>query len=78
MERVKEVRQCGMIAAIEMEGFDPSQRIGLKIHQHCVKEGVLIRPLGSVIYIMTPYVIQTDELKSVFNAIEAAILSIDV
>lgn len=78
MERVKEVRQCGMIAAIELEGFDPSQRIGLKIHQHCVKEGVLIRPLGSVIYIMTPYVIQTDELKSVFNAIEAAVLSIDV
>ncbi len=71
--RVKEVRQCGMIAAIELEGFDPSERIGLKIHQYCMAQGVLIRPLGSVIYVMTPYVISFDELKRVFDAIEAAL-----
>jgi adenosylmethionine-8-amino-7-oxononanoate aminotransferase len=78
LERVKEVRQCGMIAAIELEGFDPHQRIGLKIHQHCMAQGVLIRPLGSVIYVMTPYVITPDELERVFEAIEAAVKSIDV
>lgn len=76
--KVKEVRQCGMIAAIELEGFEPSERIGLKIHQHCMKNGVLIRPLGSVIYVMTPYVITPDELKTVFSAIEKAIESIDI
>lgn len=75
---MKEVRQCGMIAAIELEGFDPRERIGLKIHQHCMREGVLIRPLGSVIYVMTPYVITNDELKRVFSAIERAIGSIDI
>src|SRR3989338_4097639 len=63
LPRVKEVRQCGMIAAIELEGFDPSERIGLKIHHYCMAQGVLIRPLGSVIYVMTPYVISFDELK---------------
>ena len=73
LPRVKEVRQCGMIAAIELEGFDPSERIGLKIHQYCMAHGVLIRPLGSVIYVMTPYVISFDELKRVFDAIEAAL-----
>jgi len=73
LPRVKEVRQCGMIAAIELEGFDPSERIGLKIHQYCMAQGVLIRPLGSVIYVMTPYVISFDELKRVFDAIEAAL-----
>jgi adenosylmethionine-8-amino-7-oxononanoate aminotransferase len=78
LERVKEVRQCGMIAAIELEGFDPRERVGLKIHQHCMREGVLIRPLGSVIYVMTPYVITNDELKRVFSAIERAIESIDI
>lgn len=78
LERVKEVRQCGMIAAIELEGFDPSQRIGLKIHQHCMAQGVLIRPLGSIIYVMTPYVITPDELERVFDAIEEAVKSIDV
>jgi len=73
MSRIKEVRQCGMIAAIELEGFDPSERIGLKIHRLCMAQGVLIRPLGSVIYVMTPYVITLDELKSVFDAIESAL-----
>lgn len=76
--RVKEVRQCGMIGAIELEGFDPSERVGLKIHQHCMAGGVLIRPLGSVIYVMTPYVITPEELKTVFSTIEEAIRSIDI
>ncbi|MDP3292667.1 MAG: adenosylmethionine--8-amino-7-oxononanoate transaminase [Sulfuricurvum sp.] len=78
LARVKEVRQCGMIAAIELEGFDPRERIGLKIHQHCMREGVLIRPLGSVIYVMTPYVITPDELKTVFKAIKEAINSVNI
>lgn len=73
LPRVKEVRQCGMIAAIELEGFEPHERIGLKIHQLCMAQGVLIRPLGSVIYVMTPYVITQDELKSVFDAIESTL-----
>ena len=75
---VKEVRQCGMIAAIELEGFDPCERIGLKIHQYCMVKGVLIRPLGSVIYVMTPYVITSGELRTVFDAIEGSIRSIDI
>jgi len=74
--RVKEVRQCGMIAAIELEGFDPSERIGLKIHQHCMTQGVLIRPLGSIVYVMTPYVITPEELTKVFDAIMSALKSI--
>ncbi len=73
MNRVKEVRQCGMIAAIELEGFEAHERIGLKIHQLCLTQGVLIRPLGSVVYVMTPYVITPDELKQVFDAIAFAL-----
>ncbi|ADR33529.1 adenosylmethionine-8-amino-7-oxononanoate aminotransferase apoenzyme [Sulfuricurvum kujiense DSM 16994] len=73
LPKVKEVRQCGMIAAIEVEEFEPHERIGLKIHRLCMEQGVLIRPLGSVIYVMTPYVITPDELKSVFDAIESAL-----
>lgn len=80
MERVKEVRQCGMVAAIELKGFEPSQRIGLKIHRHCLSNGVLVRPLGSVVYVMTPYVITHEEMKQVFRAIKEAIeaVSIDI
>lgn len=76
INRVKEVRQCGMIAAIELEGFESHERIGLKIHQHCMTQGVLIRPLGSVVYVMTPYVITPDELTKVFDAIMSALKNI--
>jgi len=70
---VKETRQCGMIGVIELCGFDPSVRIGVKIHRYCLGLGVLIRPLGSVIYVMPPYVITPSELTSVFDAIESAL-----
>lgn len=78
MQYVKEVRQCGMIAAIELVEFDPSMRIGLQIHRACMEQGVLIRPLGSVIYVMTPYVITFEEIQRVFNAIEGSIRSINI
>lgn len=70
---VKEIRQCGMIGVIELHGFDPSERIGVKLHRHCLGLGVLIRPLGNVIYVMPPYIITAGELKSVFDAIESAL-----
>lgn len=70
---VKEIRQCGMIGVIELHGFDPIQRIGVKIHRHCLGLGVLIRPLGSVIYVMPPYIITKEELVLVFDAIESAL-----
>jgi adenosylmethionine-8-amino-7-oxononanoate aminotransferase len=43
-----------------------------------MQQGVLIRPLGSVIYVMTPYVITSEELHTVFDAIEGSIRSIDI
>jgi len=72
-KEVKETRQCGMIGVIELEGFDPVQRIGVKIHRYCLSLGVLIRPLGSVIYVMPPYVITPEELGRIFDAIESAL-----
>jgi adenosylmethionine-8-amino-7-oxononanoate aminotransferase len=65
-----------MIGAIELQGFESRERIGLKIHQHCLEKGVLIRPLGSVIYVMPPYVISPEELNDVFDAIESALRTI--
>ena len=73
LPHVKEVRQRGMIAAIELEGFSPQRRVNLEIYRYALSQGVLIRPLGSVIYIMPPYIITKDELKYIFEVIEKAI-----
>ncbi len=74
LPHIKETRQRGMIAAIELEGFPADRRVNLEIYRYALKQGVLIRPLGNVIYIMPPYIITTDELKKIFNVIKEAIL----
>ena len=67
---VAEVRQTGMILAIEMVKDKPSrkpypwqERRGLEVFRHALTRGVLLRPLGSVIYFMPPYVISPDEIR---------------
>lgn len=66
---VKEVRQRGMICAIELQGYDPKQRIGLKFFQEALKEGIYIRPLGNVIYFMPPYIITNEEIKKMVRVV---------
>jgi adenosylmethionine-8-amino-7-oxononanoate aminotransferase len=66
---VAEVRQTGMIVAIELvknkqtgEAYPWQQRRGLKVYKYALSRGVLLRPLGNVIYFMPPYVITEQEI----------------
>jgi len=67
---VAEVRQCGMIVAIELvknkqtrEPYPWQERRGLLVYHYALSKGVLLRPLGNVVYFMPPYVINEDEQK---------------
>ena len=67
---VAEIRQRGMILAIELvkdranrAPFPWQERRGLRIHRHALERGVLLRPLGTTVYFMPPYVIETDEIE---------------
>ena len=62
LENVKEVRQRGMICAIELQGYDSNRRINLEVFQAALKEGVYIRPLGNIIYFMPPYCFTNEQL----------------
>ncbi len=66
---VAEIRQQGMILAIEMVKDKASrlpypwqERRGIRVYQHALGRGVLLRPLGNVVYFMPPYVINPDEI----------------
>lgn len=66
---VAEVRQTGMILAIEMirdkarrEPYPWQERRGLTVYRHALSRGVLLRPLGNVIYFMPPYVVTDEEI----------------
>jgi adenosylmethionine-8-amino-7-oxononanoate aminotransferase len=67
LSNVDEVRQRGMICAIELKGYSSEQRIGLEVFQKALKEGVYIRPLGHVIYFMPPYSFTNEQLTKMID-----------
>jgi len=72
LPNVKEVRQTGMVAAIELKGYKAEERIGLKVYQYGLDNGVLLRPLGHIVYFMPPYIITYEEIdKMIDTAYEA-------
>ena len=72
LSNVKEVRQTGMITAIELKGYTAEERIGLKVYQYGLDNGVLLRPLGHIVYFMPPYIITYEQIdKMIDTAYEA-------
>lgn len=80
---VAEVRQTGMVLAIEMVQDKASrtpypwqERRGIRVYEYGLRHEALLRPLGSVVYFMPPYIItpeQIDHLASVaWEGIEQA------
>ncbi len=67
LSNVKEVRQQGMVTAIELQGYDVKERIGLRIYEYALSQGVLLRPLGHIIYFMPPYIISYEEIDKMMN-----------
>ncbi len=66
---VAEVRQTGMILALEIVSDKASRRAypwqerrGQRVYRHALGQGALLRPLGDVVYFMPPYVISEDEI----------------
>jgi adenosylmethionine-8-amino-7-oxononanoate aminotransferase len=58
-----------MIAAVEFvkdratgERFDWRERRGIRAYEYALAQGALLRPVGNVVYLMPPYVIQPDEI----------------
>ena len=67
---VAEVRQTGMVLAIEMvknkatkEPFPWQERRGIRVYQHALTRQSLLRPLGNVVYFMPPYVITEEQIR---------------
>ncbi|SFV57401.1 Adenosylmethionine-8-amino-7-oxononanoate aminotransferase [hydrothermal vent metagenome] len=67
LPNVKEIRQQGMVTAIELQGYDVKERIGLRIYEYALSQGVLLRPLGNVIYFMPPFVITYKEIDKMIE-----------
>jgi adenosylmethionine-8-amino-7-oxononanoate aminotransferase len=73
LSNVTNIRQTGMVGALDLKGYKPEQRIGLEVYKFALSKGILLRPLGNVIYFMTPYIITIEQLKEIFDVAYEAI-----
>ncbi len=76
LQNVKEIRQQGMVTAIELKGYEASERVGVKIYEYALTQGVLLRPLGHVIYFMPPYIITYEEIDKMIEVAFKGIQSV--
>jgi len=65
------VRFVGTVMAIELQGIEGSyfNPIRAKIYDYFLANGILMRPLGNVFYLLPPYCISTEELDFVYEKI---------
>jgi len=67
LENVKDIRQTGMVCVVELQGYNAQERIGLRVYQYGLKRGVLLRPLGHIIYFMPPYIITKEQIDTMMD-----------
>jgi adenosylmethionine---8-amino-7-oxononanoate aminotransferase len=71
----KNVRSLGTILALNLSTKDSNylNPIAPKLYKFFIKRGLLIRPLGNVVYLMPPYCISMENLNRAYDAIEEAL-----
>jgi adenosylmethionine-8-amino-7-oxononanoate aminotransferase len=77
---VADVRQTGLIAAVELVAdkasrtpFPAGERRGLEVYLYGLEHEALLRPLGNIVYFMPPYVTTADELDHLVDTAIAGI-----
>lgn len=73
---LKSTRQTGTILALEWEtGNNTSYFSGLrdKLYHYFLDAGIILRPLGNIIYILPPYCITDNELDYIYSTITKAL-----
>jgi adenosylmethionine-8-amino-7-oxononanoate aminotransferase len=74
--KVKTTRVLGVIFALEIktdgeESYYGSMR--MKLYNFFIKHGVILRPVGNIVYILPPYIISTEQLERVYKVVEEAV-----
>lgn len=77
--KVRKVRRKGTIIAIEWEtGNDTSylSDIKNKLFQYFIARGIILRPMGNLLYILPPYIISNEDLTYIYETIKQALANI--
>lgn len=74
---VHEVRQCGLIAGVELRrpdgsAFSPGERVGARVTEAARRHGLLTRPIRDVLVLMPPLCVRESQLGEAVDALSRA------
>lgn len=74
--RLKNIRQTGTILALEWESTGETSyfnNLRDNLYNFFLDQGIILRPLGNIVYVLPPYCISTEQLNYVYLKIEEAL-----
>ena len=69
-------RVLGVIFALEIQSNENEQYYGNmrnKLYNFFIENGVVLRPVGNIVYILPPYIMNDRQLDKIYQTIESAI-----
>ncbi|MGB9712882.1 MAG: adenosylmethionine--8-amino-7-oxononanoate transaminase [Dissulfurimicrobium sp.] len=81
---VGDIRGIGMVAAFELvedkatkRPFDPKMRMGWLAYMKGLKKGLIIRPLGDIIYLFLPLSVTIGEIRDILDRLFSVLSSLE-
>jgi adenosylmethionine---8-amino-7-oxononanoate aminotransferase len=74
--KVITARTLGVIFAVEIKSDSEESYYGsmrTKLYNFFIEKGVVLRPVGNIVYILPPYIMTDEQLQKVYSTIEEAI-----
>lgn len=74
--KIKTTRVLGVIFALEIVSEGEESYYGTmrnKLYNFFIENGVILRPVGNIVYILAPYIISDQQLEKVYSTIEKAL-----
>ena len=72
---VENIRVLGVILAFEIKRNNTESYYGdfrQKLYKFFIENGIILRPVGNIVYILPPYVITDKQLEKVYEIVEKA------
>ncbi|WP_035283643.1 MULTISPECIES: adenosylmethionine--8-amino-7-oxononanoate transaminase [unclassified Clostridium] len=77
---IGEIRSIGLINAMELvkdkktkAGYNPELRIGYEVYKRALNKGLILRPLGNVLYFNPPLIINEEEIDKAVSICKESI-----
>jgi adenosylmethionine-8-amino-7-oxononanoate aminotransferase len=74
--KVTATRVLGVIFALEIKTETSASYYGTlrnKLYNYFIESGVILRPVGNIVYVLPPYVISDAQLQKVYEVVESAL-----